>query len=73
MDYLKKDNLQKSTRDLASLISERFGSIRAMSLQTGFARVTIYAWLDKGEINPRSKDTLRGRGFNPDTLERLAS
>jgi len=71
MQVNKRNNLTGASKEMADLIELRFKNINQASIETRFTRTTIYSWIENGRLSDTTKDILRGRGFNPDTLERI--
>lgn len=71
MQYLENYELSGKSKELAKLIKERFNNIRNASHELGISRVSIYSWIDKGEISLQSREKIRQAGYDPDTLKKL--
>lgn len=71
MQLSQRNEFTGASKELADLIELRFKNINRASKETRFSRNTIYSWIKAGEISNNTKDILRGRGFNPETLERI--
>jgi len=72
MRYIEENELTEESQAMADLIEQRFKNINRASKLTGFTRQTIYTWIKAGKISANSKDVLRGRGFDPETLLKIS-
>ncbi|MCK5601318.1 hypothetical protein KAR91_05610 [Candidatus Pacearchaeota archaeon] len=72
MQFSKRNDLKGDSKKMADLIELRFKNINQASKEIKFTRTTIYSWIKAGKLTDITKDILRGRGFDPETLLKVS-